>query len=124
LVVAPDNIASYFALGVEMHAVWALLLGVPASQRMGEATAGAIFWVFAVLVVLVTYGWARERRLDRSWSTLAALTVAAIPSVYFVTAGQSVDVAVAASSALAISAVARRPVSPDRRSLLLLAAGA
>lgn len=123
LVVAPDNIASYFALGVEMHAVWALLLGVPASQRLGEATAGAMFWVFAVLVVLVTYGWARERRLDRSWSTLAALTVAAIPSVYFVTAGQSVDVAVAGYSALAIFAVGRWWVTLDSRWLLLMAAG-
>jgi hypothetical protein len=103
----PYNMASYFPLGVEMHAVWAMLLSRFGSARMGEVAAGATLAAFGPLVVLVTYGWARARRLDRTWSTLAALAVGSIPSVYFVIAGQGVDVAVAGYSALAVLAAGR-----------------
>ena len=115
------NMASYFPLGVEMHAVWAMLLGRLGSPRMAEAAAGATLFAFAPLVVLVTYGWARARQLDRTWSTLAALTVAVIPSVYFVTAGKGVDVAVAGYSALALLAVGRWWTTLESRWLWLMA---
>jgi hypothetical protein len=101
------SMASYFALSVEMHAVWAMLVGRLGGPRLAEAATGATLFAFAVLAVLVTYGWARLRSLDRAWSTLAALTFAAIPSTYFVVAGQGVDVAVAAYSALALLAAGR-----------------
>jgi hypothetical protein len=103
----PYNMASYFPLGVEMHVLWAMLLGRLGSPRIGEVAAGATLAAFGPLVVLVTYGWARARRLDRTWSALAALAVAAIPSVYFVIAGQGVDVAVAGYAALAVLAAGR-----------------
>ena len=101
------NMASYFPLGVELQAVWAMLLGGLVSPRMAEAAAGAALLAFAPLTVLVTYGWARSRQLDRSSSALAALMVATIPSVYFVSAGQGVDVAMAGYAAVAILAAGR-----------------
>ncbi len=122
LVEVQDNMASYFALGVEMHAVWAMLLGRLGSPRMAEAAAGATLFAFVPLVVLVTYGWARARQLDRTWSTLAALTTAAIPSVYFVAAGQGVDVAVAGYSALALLAASRWWTTLESGWLWLMAA--
>jgi len=117
------NMATYFPLGVEMHAVWAMLLGRPGGPRVVEAAAGATLWAFALLMTLVTYGWARARGLDRTWSTLAALTVASIPTVYFVSAGEGVDVAVAAYSALALLAAGRWWATLEPRWLALLAAG-
>jgi len=101
------SMASYFTLGVEMHALWSMLLGGVVSPRTAEAAAGATLFAFAPLTVLATYGWARARALDRTWSALAALMVAAIPSVYFVAAGQGVDVAMAGYAAVAIFAVGR-----------------
>ena len=101
------SMASYFTLGVEMHALWSMLLGGLVSPRTAEAAAGATIFAFAPLTVFVTYGWARARALDRTWSTLAALMVAAIPSVYFVAAGQGVDVAMAGYAAVAIFAAGR-----------------
>src|SRR5258705_2481117 len=61
----PYNIAGYYPLGVELHAVWAMLLGTPMGARVGEAAAGATLFLFAPLLVMVVYGWARERGLDR-----------------------------------------------------------
>ena len=118
----PYNMASYFPLGVEMHAVWAMLLGRVGGPRMGEAAAGATLAAFGPLVVLATYGWARARRLDRAWSALAALGVASIPSIYFVVAGQGVDVAVAGYSALALVAAGRWWATLESRWLRLIAA--
>jgi hypothetical protein len=122
LVEVKYSMASYFALGVEMHAVWAMLVGRLVGPRVAEAAAGATLFAFAVLAVLVTYGWARRRHLDRVWSTLAALTFAAVPSVYFVVAGQGVDVAVAAYAALALLAAGRWWTTLDHAWLRLLAA--
>jgi hypothetical protein len=122
LVEVQYNMATYFPLGVEMHAVWAMLLGRLGGPRMAEAAAGATLYAFAPLVVLVTYGWARARQLDRTWSTLAALTAASIPSVYFVAAGQGVDVAVAGYSALALIAAGRWWTTLESGWLRLIAA--
>ena len=124
LVEVPYNTASYFPLGVEMQAVWAMLLGRVGGARMAEAAAGATLAAFGPLVVLVTYGWARARGLERAWSALAALAVASIPSVYFVVAGQGVDVAVAGYSALALLAAGRWWASLEARWLRLLGVAA
>ena len=45
------NIASYLALGTEMHSVWATLLGNIVSTRAGEAAAGATTFLFFPAVV-------------------------------------------------------------------------
>src|SRR5262249_55475339 len=46
------NIASYIALGSEMHNVWAMLLGGLFSPRAAEAAAGATnFWFFPLLLM-------------------------------------------------------------------------
>ena len=37
----PFNIAGYYPLGVELQAVWAMLLGAPMGAPVGEAAAGA-----------------------------------------------------------------------------------
>jgi len=121
LIEVPYNMATYFPLGVEMHAVWAMLLGQVGGPRMAEAAAGATLAAFGPLVVLATYGWARARGVDRLWSAVAALTVASIPSVYFVIASQGVDVALAGYSALALIAVGRWWTTLDSRWLGLLA---
>lgn len=123
LVEVPYNIAGYYALGVEMHAVWAMLLGRPGGQRVSEAAAGATLFAFAPLLLLVVYGWAREHRLDRCWSSLAALMIAAIPSASLVAASHSVDLALAGYTALAVFAAGRWWTTLEPRWLLLLAAG-
>src|SRR5258708_5733035 len=52
----PYNIAGYYPLGVEMHAVWALLLGAPLRARVAEAAAGATPFLFAPPLALTVYG--------------------------------------------------------------------
>ena len=53
------NIASYLALGGEMHNVWAMLCS-PGGQRSAEAAAGVVNWLFFPLLLAAVYGWARE----------------------------------------------------------------
>src|SRR5439155_3017062 len=103
----PYNIASFYPLGVEMHSVWAMLLGGTLSTRASEAAAGATLFAFAPLLALVVYGWARERGADPAWASLAALSVAAIPTAYDVAAGGYVDLALTAYTALAVRGLGR-----------------
>jgi len=105
LVDTPYNIASFYPLGVEMHNTWAMLLGGLAGPRTAETAAGATLFAFAPLLALVTYGWARERGADSRWASLAALSIAAIPSAYDVAAGGYVDLALTAYTALAVRGV-------------------
>ena len=107
LVDTPYNIASYYPLGVEMHDVWAMLLGGLGGPRTAETAAGATLFAFAPLLALVTYGWAREQGADPAWASLAALSVAAIPSAYDVAASGYVDLALTAYTALAVRGVGR-----------------
>ena len=107
IVDTPYNIASFYPLGVEMHNVWAMLVGGLAGPRTAETAAGATLFAFAPLLALVTYGWARERGADPRWASLAALSVAAIPSAYDVAAGGYVDLALTAYTALAVRGVGR-----------------
>src|SRR6266481_3620455 len=119
----PYNIAGYYPLGVEMHAVWAMLLGAPLGARVAEAAAGATLFLFAPLLVMTVYGWARERGADRVWAATAALVIAWIPSAYEVAASAYVDLALAGYTALAVRAFGRWWVSGQPRQLAWVAAG-
>jgi hypothetical protein len=103
----PYNIASFLPLGAEMHGVWAMLLGGFAGERAAEAAYGATLFVFFPLLVAFVYGWARQLRLDRAWSSVAALSIASIPTVYYVAASGYIDLALSLYTALAVQALSR-----------------
>ncbi len=119
----PYNIAGYYPLGVEMHVVWAMLLGAPLGTRVAEAAAGATLFLFAPLLAMTVYGWARERGADRTWAAAAALVIAWIPTGYDVAASAYVDLALAGYSALAVRAFGRWWTSGQPRQLGWVAAG-
>jgi hypothetical protein len=119
----PYNIAGYYPLGVELHAVWAMLLGAPMGARVGEAAAGATLFLFAPLLVMVVHGWARERGLDRAGAMAAALMVAWVPTVYDVAASAYVDLAIAAYTAMAVHAFGRWWTTLDSRHLVWVTVG-
>ena len=122
-IVIPYNIAGYYPLGVEMHAVWAMLLGAPLGARVAEAAAGATLFLFAPLLAMTVYGWARERGADRTWAAAAALVIAWIPTGYEVAASAYVDLALAGYTALAVRAFGRWWMSGQPRQLAWVAAG-
>jgi Dolichyl-phosphate-mannose-protein mannosyltransferase len=101
------NIASYLALGTEMHTVWAMLLGGLWGARAAEAAAGATIWAFFPLLLLAIFGWAREIAVSRRWSLIAVLMVASVPTAYHVAAGAYVDIALALYVTLAIYSLTR-----------------
>ncbi|HEY7654841.1 MAG TPA: hypothetical protein VIG07_18635 [Methylomirabilota bacterium] len=117
------NIAGYYPLGVEMHALWAMLLGAPFGPRVSEAAAGATLFLFAPLLVMVVYGWAREQGADRAWAATAALMIAWIPTAYDVAASAYVDLALAAYLALAVRAFGRWWPALESRQLLWVVVG-
>ena len=119
----PYNIAGYYPLGVELHAVWAMLLGAPMGARVGEAAAGATLFLFAPLLVMVVYAWARERGLDRAGAGAAALMVAWVPTAYDVAASAYVDLALAAYTAMAVRAFGRWWTTLDARHLVWITIG-
>ena len=101
------NIASYLALGSEMHNVWAMLLGRLLSSRAGESAAGATNWIFLPLLLAAVLGWARELKIERRWALIAVLMVVSVPSIYYVAANAYIDVALALFVTLAIYALSR-----------------
>jgi hypothetical protein len=101
------NIASYLALGTEMHTVWAMLLGGSFSERAGEAAGGAVIWLFLPILLMAVFGWARELRVKRRWSLIAVLMVATVPTVYHVSASAYIDVALAVFVTVAIYSLTR-----------------
>lgn len=105
--IVEGNIASFLALGVEMQSVWARLLGSLFDARTGETAMGATVFMFAPLLVLAVYGWAREFEIGKNWARLAALLVAAIPTFYAVASSIYVDLALALYVTLAIHAVGK-----------------
>ena len=105
--VIEGNIASYLALGTEMHTVWAMLLGGILGERAGEAAAGATAWIFLPLLLMAVFGWARELTKSRSWSLIAVLMVATIPTVYHVASSGYVDLSLALYLTLATYALTR-----------------
>jgi hypothetical protein len=114
-VVVTYNMATYYPQGVEMHVVWAMLLGRLLGRHAAEAAAGATVFAFASLLALVTYGWARERRVEPGWASIAALMIVSIPTVYDIAGSGYVDLALAAYTALAVHAVARWWSTLDQR---------
>ena len=103
----PYNIAGYYPLGVEMHAVWAMLLGGPLGVRAAEAAAGATLFLFTPLLLMTVYGWARERGAGDAWALVAVAVIAWIPTTYDVAASAYVDLALAGYTALAMRAFGR-----------------
>ena len=85
------NIASYLALGTEMHTVWAMLLGNLVSTRVGEAAAGVTTFLFFPLLLAAVFGWARELDISRRWSLVSVLMVAAIPTAFHVASSGYID---------------------------------
>ncbi|HSF01761.1 MAG TPA: hypothetical protein VLA62_02040, partial [Solirubrobacterales bacterium] len=100
-----------------------MLLGAPMGVRVGEAAAGATLFLFAPLLAMVTFGWARERGLDRAWAATAALIVAWVPNAYDVAASAYVDLALAAYTAMAVRAFGRWWTTLDARHLVWLTVG-
>ena len=107
------NIASYLALGTEMHTVWAMLMGQMISVRAGEVAAGAINFAFFPLVLIAVFGWARELNVERRLSLIAVLIVATVPTAFHVASSGYIDLALALYVTLAIYAVGRWWRSPD-----------
>ncbi|MGD9562083.1 MAG: glycosyltransferase family 39 protein [Pyrinomonadaceae bacterium] len=101
------NIASYLALGNEMHVVWAMLLGGFVNSRAAETAAGAAMWMFFPLLLAAVFGWAREIGVSRRWSLIAVLMIASVPSVYHVAASAYTDVSLALYVTLAVYALSR-----------------
>ena len=101
------NIASYLALGTEMHTVWAMLLGGLWSSRAAETAAGATIWVFFPLLLAAIFGWARELGVSRRWSLMAVLMVASVPTAYHVASNAYIDITLALFITVAIYALCR-----------------
>ncbi|HQZ82559.1 MAG TPA: glycosyltransferase family 39 protein [Pyrinomonadaceae bacterium] len=115
------NIASYLALGGEMHFVWGMLLGGVYSVRAGEAAAGAVAFLFFPLLLAVVFGWARERQVSRRWSLVAVLLVAAIPTAFHSASSGYTDIALAFYAALAVYSLLRWLDGFDTKQLAYLA---
>ncbi len=101
------NIASYLALGTEMHSVWAMLLGNLFGPAAGEATAGATICSFFAILVITIYRWARSINLSPVWAFVAQLLVAATPSAYHVASSGYIDLSLALYVTLATYALTR-----------------
>ena len=96
------NIASYLALGTEMHVVWAMLGGGWFSERAAEAAAGAAIWMFYPLLLVTIFGFARNSGLQRRWALIAVLMTASVPTAYHVASSAYIDLALSLFVTLAI----------------------
>jgi hypothetical protein len=101
------NIASYLALGGQMHNVWAMLLGGLVNARAAEAAAGAVNWLSFPLLLAAVFGWARELGIERRSSLVAVLMVAAVPTAYHVASSGYIDLQLALYVTLAVYSVSR-----------------
>ncbi|MEJ7623575.1 MAG: glycosyltransferase family 39 protein [Pyrinomonadaceae bacterium] len=101
------NIASYLALGTEMHVVWAMLLGGFSSLRAAEAAAGATVFLFFPLLLAAVYGWAREIDIPRRWALVAVLMVATIPTAFHIASSGYGDLALGLFVTLATYSLSR-----------------
>lgn len=121
----PGNIANYYALGVEMNSVWALLLGGLFSRGVAEAATGAMTFAFYPLLLAAVYGWARELKLGQAWALVAAALVAAIPTAWQSAASGYTDLALTLYLLLTIHAAARwwRTLHPPDLIWMALALG-
>ncbi len=119
--VIEGNIASYLALGTEMHVVWAMLLGNIVSERAAEAAAGATVWLFFPLLLAAVFGIAREAGISRRWSLMAVLMAATVPTAYHVAASAYIDVALALYVLLATYSLTRWWKTLEKTWLILMA---
>jgi hypothetical protein len=101
------NIASYLALGTEMHIVWAMLLAGMFSERAGEAAGGAVIWAFFPLLLAAVFGFAREIGVERRWALISVLMVASVPTAYYVAASAYIDLALSLFVLLAVYSLSR-----------------
>ena len=102
------NIASYLALGAEMHYVWAMLAGGEVfGARVVETAAAAIGFMYLPILLVVIYGWARDIGISKTWAHIATLMVAAIPSAYHVASSGYIDLSLALYVTLAIYSLTR-----------------
>ena len=112
------NVYSYLSFGAELHGVWAMLLGNFVSDRVAEAAFGAISFAWLPVLLLAVYGFARELQLSRAWALVAAVLVAAIPSMYQVAATGYVDHSLALFVVLAVQAAGQWWTTQNRQSLM------
>ncbi|MEP6946678.1 MAG: glycosyltransferase family 39 protein [Acidobacteriota bacterium] len=115
------NIASYLALGTEMHMVWAMLLGGFVSSRAAEIAGGVITFSFLPLLLAALFGWARETGLSRRWSLIAVLLVATVPTAFHVASSGYIDIALALNVTLAIGSLCRWWTDRENGSLIMIA---
>lgn len=115
------NIASYLALGTEMHVVWSMLLGGIFSVRAGEAAAGATVFLFFPILLAAVFGWCRELNISRTWSLAAAFMIAAIPTAFHVATSGYIDLALALYIVLAVHSLNRYLSRDSSGGLVLLA---
>jgi len=115
------NIASYLALGTEMHVVWARLLGGLYSERAAEVAGSVTVWLFFPLLLGALFGWARELNISRRFALLAVLIVAAGPTAYHVASSGYIDVALALYVTLAIYSLCRWWREPSNTTMPLVA---
>lgn len=101
------NIASYLALGTEMHYVWAMLLGDLVSPRAAETAAGATGFLFFPLLLSAVARWAGEIGISRPLALAAAAVVAGIPTAYHVASSGYIDLSLALYVTLATYALTR-----------------
>ena len=101
------NIASYLAMGTEMHYVWAMLLGGYFGPPAAEAAAGATAFLFFPFLLVIVFGWAREIGISRTSSLIATLVVAAVPTAYHVASSGYVDLSLALYITLAAYGLTR-----------------
>lgn len=101
------NIASYLALGTEMHYVWAMLVGSVFGSRSGEAAMGVTGFLFFPLLLTIVTLWLSELKVSRTWAMVAMVMVATVPTAYHAAASGYIDIALASFVTLAAYALAR-----------------
>ncbi len=116
------NIASFLALGTEMHSVWAMSVGSFFGQRASEAAAGALIFSFFPLLIVMIYGWASELGLSKNWRMTAVLMFATIPTAFHVAANGYIDLSLAMYITLAIYSLGNWWKTQERVWLLCIAA--
>ena len=120
-VVVPGNMATFYPRASRCRSCGPMLLAPLCGGRAAEAAAGAIVFAFFPLLLLVVYGWARERHVDATWAAIATAMIAAIPTAYDVAGSGYVDHALAAYSALAVRGFARWWATQDRAFVMPIA---
>ena len=112
------NVLGYLSFGAELHGVWAILLGNFVNAAVAESAFGAVSYAWLPLLLLATYGFARELQLSRAWALVATAVIAAIPSMYQVAATGYVDHSLALFIVLAVQAAGDWWTTQSRQSLL------